>query len=227
MVLMSSSVSATITYDTITSAGYYHVCVMLSQLCDTIIPVWYYHICVRVSHLCDTLTFSHFIQCWLLVLDIYVLFSGTLGAFPHNNDSSSEAQCHPNGIHPPPFHHDLLLHHPSPQDLLHLLQLQDLRASQPGKAVWWAWWTVLLGRNYVLTIAAADQYFMLVKKEELETGEVNRLCATQEKCDSATSSPLSTCCSGDRCNTSSTYSSLPDMAWVVVMAVVRQTLLVT
>ena len=79
----------------------------------------------------------------------------------------------------------------------------------------------------ILTIAAADQYFMLVQKEELETGEVNRLCATQEKCDSATSSPLSTCCSGDRCNTSSTYSSLPDMAWVVVMAVVRQTLLVT
>ena len=81
-------------------------------------------------------------------------------------------------------------------------------------------------RIIILTIAAADQYFMLVKKEELETGEVNRLCATQEKCDSAPSNTVSTCCSGDRCNTSSTYSSLPTMAWVVVMALVRQTMIV-
>eukprot|EP00090_Calanus_glacialis_P001219 TRINITY_DN10847_c0_g1_i2.p1 TRINITY_DN10847_c0_g1~~TRINITY_DN10847_c0_g1_i2.p1 ORF type:complete len:134 (-),score=41.47 TRINITY_DN10847_c0_g1_i2:65-466(-) len=53
-------------------------------------------------------------------------------------------------------------------------------------------------------------------KEELETGEVNRLCATQDKCDSATSNPHTSCCPEDKCNSSSQSSSWPLLGWGVV-----------
>merc|ERR1719317_805620 len=132
----------------------------------------------------------------------YVGLQGTLGAFLHNNDSSSEASIllpfprTPSSTTPPPRTCYICY---------------NCKTFEPA--------------SQARQCDGPDEQFCW--KEELETGEVNRLCATQEKCDSATSSSLSTCCSGDRCNTSSTYSSLPDMAWVVVMAVVRQTLLVT
>ena len=91
---------------------------------------------------------------------------------------------------------------------------QARQCDEPGEQFCW----VII---FIMTITATHTYFVLVKKEELETGEVNRLCATKEKCDSAISSTTSTCCSGDRCNTSSTYSSLPNMMWGMVMLVLR------
>ena len=80
--------------------------------------------------------------------------------------------------------------------------------------------------NIIITITATEQYFVLVKKEELETGDVNRLCATKEKCESAISSTRSTCCSGERCNNSPSYSSLSAMALGVVVLMLRATFLV-
>ena len=57
---------------------------------------------------------------------------------------------------------------------------------------------------------------LFFKKEELETGEVNRLCATQDKCDSATSNPHTSCCPEDKCNSSSQSSSWSLLGWGVV-----------
>lgn len=45
---------------------------------------------------------------------------------------------------------------------------------------------------------AADEKYCL--KELLETGQVNRLCATEQKCNTVAGNDKYSCCTSDRCN---------------------------
>jgi len=48
-------------------------------------------------------------------------------------------------------------------------------------------------------------------KVELLTGEVNRLCATEEKCKQDVKEPTANCCTEDKCNSSPRPSSPPPL----------------